>query len=97
MIESMVGSIRRKFFRFFWYRAAAVRVVVLCTCGLAVGELLGDDSGCGWGLGGDIGAVFGRLEVALAAKRDLLEDFIVDVRKRVRESGPPEGLRSLSQ
>lgn len=83
-----MGSIRRKLFRFFWYRVVSVSVGVLCTCGLEVGELF-EESGCDWGFrGGDIRTVFGRFEVAPGAKRDLLEDFIVYVvineRMRVR-------------
>jgi hypothetical protein len=76
MMETMVGSIRRKIFRFLWYRAAAVREVVLWACGSETGIWVGDDSDWGGGFG-ETGAGFGRFEEPLDAMRDLLEGFIV--------------------
>jgi hypothetical protein len=80
MIDSMVGSMRRRLFRLIWYRSAGVTmgVGVLCTCSSdVVGVGFGGDSGCGRAFEGDAGVVFGRLEVPLDVKRDLFENFIV--------------------
>lgn len=79
MMEHMVGSTRRRLFRFFSYRSAAERVVVLCACGSATGKWLGDDSHSVRGFGGETGGGLGRFEEALEDMRDLLEDFIVCV------------------
>ena len=79
MMETMVGSIRRRLFRFLWYRAAALRVLLLCACGSATGKWVGDDSDSVRGFAGETGVGLGRFEEPLDAMRDLLEDFIVCV------------------
>lgn len=85
MMETMVGSIRRRLFRFLWYRAAAVRVVLLWAGGSETGIWVGDDSDWGGGFGGETGAGLGRFEEPLDAMRDLLEGFIVCRREEERE------------
>lgn len=75
-----MGSTRRRQFRFFSYRAAAVKAVVDCVCavcGSGTGKWMGVDSGWVRCFGGETGVGFERFEEPLEVKRDLLEGFIV--------------------
>jgi len=81
MMETMVGSTRRRIFRFLSYRAAAVRALVDCACGFATEEGLEGDSDWGGGFGGDMGVDFERFEEPLGGKRGFLDGFIVGVRE----------------